>query len=180
MLTITVLGEEFFDESKEEFVTIGDCNLELEHSLASLSKWESIFEKPFLSADEKTEEEIFEYIKCMCLTPNIPPAVFLRLSEENLKEINEYMNSKQTATWFDDNPNAPKSREIITAEVIYYWMIGFEIPFECQYWHLNKLFTQIKVCNAKTAKPKKMSHAEAARRRRELNEQRKAQLGTTG
>jgi hypothetical protein len=85
-----------------------------------------------------------------------------------------------TATWFSDQPGAPKSREVITAEVIYYWMTVFNIPFECEHWHLNRLFTLIRICNIKQSKPEKMSRAEIARRNRELNAQRKAQLGTTG
>jgi hypothetical protein len=116
----------------------------------------------------------------MTLTPNIAPEVYQNLPEENFKAIDKYIEAKMTATWFSDPPGAPASRDVITAELVYYWMIAFQIPFECQYWHLNRLFTLIRVCNIKQAKPKKMSRAEMAARNRELNAQRRAQLGTSG
>lgn len=180
MLTIVVPGVEMFDEQSQEFVTNGDVTLELEHSLISLSKWESMYEKPFLGDDNKTAEEVLGYIKLMTLTPNVPDEVFEKLSNANVLAINNYIESKMTATWFSEAPSAPKSRDVITAELIYYWMIIFNIPFECEKWHLNRLFTLIRVCNIKQAKPKKMSRAEIAARNRELNAQRKAQLGTRG
>lgn len=180
MLVITVPGIEMFDEELQEFTTHGDVVLELEHSLVSLSKWEEKYEKPFLSAQEKTAEEIFVYVQCMCLTPDVPPEVFFKLSEGNTKDINAYIDSKRSATWFSEAPGAPSSREVITSELIYYWMTVFQIPFTCETWHLNRLFTLIRICNIKQAKPKKMSRSEIAARNRELNEQRKRQLGTKG
>ena len=180
MLTIVIPGTEMFDETKQEFVTEGDITLELEHSLVSLSKWESIYEKPFLGTKEKTTEEVLDYIKVMTVTPNIPPEIYLNLSESNIQAINNYIDAKKTATWFNDPSPTSASRDIITAELIYYWMIVFHIPFECENWHLNRLFTLIRVCNLKQAKPKKMSRAEIAARNRELNAQRRQQLGTKG
>jgi hypothetical protein len=180
MLTIVVPGVEMFDEESQEFVSKDDVTLELEHSLVSLSKWESKHEKPFLGKDEKSIEEILDYVKLMTLTPNVPEEVFLKLSEDNVIEINNYIEAKMSATWFNEPPGAPRSRDVITAELIYYWMVEFKIPFECEHWHLNRLFTLIRVCNIKQSKPKKMSRSESIARQRELNAQRRKQLGTKG
>ena len=179
MLTIVVPGVEHFDEDKQEFVTVGDVVLDLEHSLVSLSKWESKYEKPFLG-NEKSTEETIGYVKCMVITPDVPEETFDKLTDSNLISIQEYLDAKMTATWFSEAPGAPQTRDVITAELIYYWMITFQIPMECQNWHLNRLFTLIRVCNIKQSKPKKMSRADIAARNRELNEQRRAQLGTKG
>jgi hypothetical protein len=180
MLTIMVPGIELYDEILEEFTSSPSITLELEHSLVSLSKWESEFEKPFLNEKEKTTEETLGYIRAMTLTSNVPPEVYLRLSKENLDSIRTYIDAKMTATWFSDSSNAPKSREVITAEIIYYWMVTFQIPFECQYWHLGRLLTLIRVCSIKNAPPKKMSRADQAAHNRSLNAQRRAKLGSRG
>lgn len=180
MLTLIVPGTEMFDERTSEFVTHGDVTLELEHSLVSLSKWESKYEKPFLGDEKKTTEEVIGYVEAMFLSETFPVEILQKLSEENFKQINDYIDAKMTATWFSDQPSAPRSRDVITAELIYYWMIVFTIPFECQYWHLNRLFTLIRVCNLKQSKPEKMSRNEIAARNRELNAQRRSQLGTRG
>lgn len=180
MLTIIVGATDVYDESDEKFNTQGGIELQLEHSLISLSKWESEFEKPFLGKGDKTADEALAYIGYMVLTPN-PPADFLQsLSKENLETIHAYVDRKMTATWFSDQPGTPRSREVITSELVYYWMTVFNIPFECETWHLNRLFTLIRICNVKQNKPQKMSRSEISRRNRELNTQRKAQLGTRG
>lgn len=181
MLTLTVPGVELFDNKTQKFSTTETTVLELEHSLVSLSKWESKWNIPFLGRDEKTNEQIIDYVKLMTLTPDVPDEVYLRLSDENYEQINGYINSKQTATWFREDPNSPKNREIITAEIIYYWMIALKIPQEYQWWHLARLFTLVRVLNQKNQPPKKAGNTQsAAAQRRALNEARQRQYNTTG
>jgi hypothetical protein len=180
MLTIKVGEDEVFNDETQSFTREGGFELQLEHSLVSLSKWESIHEKPFLDTKDKTPEEVLFYIECMLLTPNPPGDFLLRLSKDNVEEINTYINRKMTATWFSEIKPQTKNQEVITSELIYYWMATFNIPFECETWHLNRLFTLIRIFSIKQDKPKKMSRAEVAQRNRQLNEQRKAQLGTKG
>jgi hypothetical protein len=180
MLKIIVLGTEYFDEETETFETVGDIELELEHSLISLSKWESKYQVPFLTQNNKTAEEVYFYIEAMILTPNFPRGIAQKFSQQNIEEVNNYIESKESATTFGKMPERRGRGEIITSELIYYWMVAFTIPFECEYWHLNRLFALIRICNIKNEKPKKMSRTELVTRNRELNEQRKAQFNTRG
>ncbi|MFL5661954.1 MAG: hypothetical protein ACJ8BW_11470 [Ktedonobacteraceae bacterium] len=180
MLTLQVAGVESFDDNTQEFIAQGGTVLELEHSLVSLSKWESIHEKPFLGKEPKTPQEIMSYVRCMTLRDDVAPEVFGQLNLEHFDKISEYIDAKMTATWFSEQPGTPRSREVITSELIYYWMTVFSIPFECERWHLNRLFTLIRICNVKQGKPEKMTRAELAQRNRELNAQRKTQMGTDG
>jgi hypothetical protein len=180
MLTITVGATDVYDEATGTFGDHGGAELQLEHSLVSLSKWESIHEKAFLGTAEKTSEEVLSYVECMVLGEIPPGEILQQLSDKNVEDINRYIDRKMTATWFSEQPGAPKAREIITSELIYYWMTVFNIPFECENWHINRLFTLIRICNIKQDKPKKMSRAEVGRRNRELNAQRRAQMGTKG
>lgn len=180
MLTLKIpLTEESFDDEKLEFIEPEYFPLQFEHSLASLSKWESKFEKPFLSDNEKTTEEILWYYEAMLLTENPPAGILGRLSEADYVLINEYINAKMTATTFREQAKTGP-RSIITAELIYYFMVALNIPFECQHWHLKRLLTLIEVCNQKNAPAKKMSPEEQAREMRALNERRRAEMGTRG
>ena len=180
MLEITIPGDEYYDEVKGEFFTLRDVTLKLEHSLISLSKWESKWCKVFLSKQEKTYEETIDYIKCMTLTQNVDPAVYSRLTKENVDAINEYIDAPMTATYINEPPNKGSNREQITSELIYYWMIAQNVPFECQKWHLNRLLTLIRVCNIKNSPPKKMSRRDIMSRNAALNAARRKQLNTKG
>ena len=181
MLRITVpISPEGWDEVKGEFVEPKTQTLQLEHSLVSLSRWESKWCKPFLSSNEKTAEETLDYIKCMTLTQNVDPDVYNHLTAKNIEEINQYIYAPMTATTFSEDKRGKGSREVVTSELVYYWMIALNIPFECQKWHLNRLLTLIRVCNIKNTPPKKMSKRDIMSRNAALNEARRKRLNTTG
>lgn len=180
MLTIIIPGEEFYDEELNEFSSVDDVFINLEHSLVSLSKWESKYKKPFLGKDEKTDEEILYYIECMLVDKCVSTNTLSSLTQQDADLINQYINSSETATTFGAMPPERGPQEIITSELIYFWMISFNIPFECQHWHLNRLFALIRVCNIKNSKPKKMSRHEAAMRNRALNAKRREELASSG
>lgn len=180
MLVIIIEGDESFNEETKTFATTNDVVIELEHSLVSVSKWEAIYQKPFLSSGKKTSEEIFDYLKSMVITQDVDLDVLYKCSQRNLDRIQEYIDSKQSATTFGIMPEHRGPGEVITSELIYYWIVSFNIPFECQHWHLNRLFSLIRICNIKNSKPKKVSRMELAQRNRDLNAKRKAELGTTG
>lgn len=181
MLTITVpISQEGWDDAKQEFVEPTSVTLQLEHSLISLSKWESKWKKPFYSKKEMSEEETLDYIKCMTLTENIQPEVYDHLNRENVKAIMDYIGDPMTATTFGKNDSGQVNKETITSELIYYWMISSNIPFECQEWHLNRLITLIRVCSIKNTPPKKRSKRDIMSRNAALNASRRNQLNTKG
>ena len=180
MLEITIPETEQWDELKQEFVYTKAQTLQLEHSLISLSRWESKWCKPFLSKEDKTFEETIDYIRCMALNRYVPDEVYGCLTRSNIKQINEYISAPMTATWFSKDTAGRSNREQITSELIYYWMIALNIPFECQKWHLNRLLTLIRVCNLKNQPSKKMSRREIMSRNAALNAARRKQLGTNG
>ena len=179
MLTIVVKGQEFFDSNTNKFFSVDDQVVELEHSLVSLSKWEAKYERPFLTG-EKSPEEFLDYIRFMIISPGVDPEIVFKFGQENFDRVEKYINSKQSATTFGMMLEKKGRGEIITSELIYYWMYAFQINKEHERDHLNSLFTLIRVCNTKQSKPKKMSSSEIAARNRELNARRKKEHNTTG
>lgn len=180
MLELHISTGEFWDETKEEFVYGEEKTIVLEHSLVSLAKWESKWHKPFLTKEDKTHEEIKDYVRFMTITQNVKPELYDRLTAENYKQINEYISNSMTATWFGKEAKSRSSQKQVTAELIYYWMIANNIPFECQKWHLNRLLTLIKVCNLEQQPGKKMSSKEILRNNAAINAARRAKLHTKG
>lgn len=180
MLKITIPAGEQWDEQKQEFVNTKEQTLCLEHSLVSLSKWESKWNKAFLSQKSKTFEETLDYVKCMTITQNVNSDVYSNLSSENFRQINDYINAPMTATCFLNDKRGGVNRETVTSELIYYWMIALSIPFECQKWHLNRLLSLIRVCNIKNTPPNKMSRSEIMSRNAALNAARRQKLNSRG
>lgn len=179
MLDIIIPETELFDENTMQFTYSKEQKLTLEHSLIAISKWESKYEKPFLSS-EKSTEEVLDYIRCMTLTQNVKPETYMHLSKKNLEDIQAYIEAPMTATTFKKIERRGGKREIITAELIYYWMIAFNIPFECQKWHINKLLTLIEVCARKSEPPKKMSRREISAQHRAINQINRERFHTKG
>lgn len=180
MIKITIPKQELFDEIENKFIDVKETEICLEHSLVSISKWEAKWHKPFLDKKDKTREETLDYIRCMILTQNIDPGIVNYLSDKNYSEINAYINDSNTATFFNEIGDKKRNNEIITSELIYYWMVALQIPFECQKWHLNRLLTLIRVCNVKNSPDKKLKKNEILNRNRALNEARKQKLHTRG
>ena len=186
MLVITIPASkpvEYYDEIKEEFFTkpgTKEQTLQLEHSLVSLSKWESKWCRPFLSNPPATVEETIDYIKCMTITKNVDPEVYNNLTEENIKQIKEYINAPMTATTFYEEKGVKRNKETVTSELIYYWMISLQIPSDYEKWHINRLLTLIRVCNIKNQPPKKRSRREIMSQNASLNAARKQQLNPNG
>lgn len=172
MLKITIPPCELYDHVKAEFIQFKGMELTLEHSLLSISKWEAKWKKPYMDpvpSHQKSVEEFYDYIKCMTLTPNVDPIAYTALTVQNIKEISDYIRDPMTATWFSRKEGQAPSTKVITSEVIYGWMVGLQIPFECQKWHLNRLLTLIRVCGENNSKEQKMSKSEAMAQHRRLN-----------
>lgn len=179
MLKVTIPATEQWDETNQEFINIKEQTLQLEHSLVSLSKWESKWCKPFISRNIKTEEETLDYIKCMTITQNVNPDIYKFIPNNIIEEIKSYIDAPMTATWFNEKEGKTNSEQI-TSELIYYWMISLNIPFECEKWHLNRLLTLIKVCDIKNRPAKKMSQNAIYNRNAALNAARRGKLNSRG
>lgn len=188
MLQIHVPEVEIWDQKQLCFINLPSVDLTMEHSLISVSKWESKWHKPFLSEEVKTNEEARDYFRCMVMYPkDVDPLTFTFLTRENEKKINEYIKDSMTATWFSDRDKQKikqkgmmPRRETITSELVYYWMVQYGIPFECEKWHLNRLLTLIRVCGVKNAPVKQRSQNDILRDNAALNAQRKKALKTKG
>ena len=181
MLQITIPGVEQWDEINQVFITMKEQTLHLEHSLISLSKWESKWCKPFISKEVKSQEETVDYIRCMTIDSNVDPTVYECLTGEHIEMVNRYIEAPMTATWFTERPGGGGgNQEQITSELIYYWMVSLNIPFECQKWHINRLLTLIRICNIKNQPPKKMGRREVMRNNAALNAARRKQHNSRG
>lgn len=180
MLQITIPATELWDEAKGEFIYVKEQTLQLEHSLVSISKWESKWHKAFLGKQEKTNEETLDYIRCMTITQNVDPLTYYRLTRENIRQINEYISSPMSATVITHTEPTKPNREVVTSELIYYWMLTLNIPLECQKWHLSRLFKLIDVCNVKNGPQKKMTRAEIMKQNAKINAARRQKLKTKG
>jgi len=180
MLTLTIHGREVYDREANVFSRPDDVAVQFEHSLVSLSKWESKYKIPFIDDADKTKEQIHDYVKFMVISPDVPDEVLNRLTTENYAQLEAYINSSETATTFSASPPDKGPKEKITSELIYYWMSAFQISWEAQYWHLNRLLTLIRVCDIKQNPPKKRSQAELAQWYREENARRLAASGKAG
>lgn len=184
MLQIDVPEREYFDDSKQEFIYYKKQTLLLEHSLISISKWESKWKKPFLETKDRTMEETIDYIRCMTLNTNVDPDAYTGLTRDIFEKVGQYINDTMTATWFNNkqpgNGKPGGKGQVVTSELIYYWMIAYEIPSEYQKWHLNRLLTLIRICEIKNQPSKKMRKKDILSSNRALNESRKRAMGTRG
>ena len=181
MLKITIPDTEAFDEKTQTFSLIKGQTLSLEHSLVSISKWESKWHKAYLDKRAtKTTEEVIDYIRCMTLTQNVDPLIYYCIPASEVKKINEYIEDPMTATWFSEDERKGSGGSIITAEVIYYMMIAYHVPFECQKWHINRLLTLLRVCEVYNRPKKKMRPNQILSRNAKLNAERRKKMGTKG
>lgn len=180
MLQINIPAQEYYDERNEMFINVPAVTLKLEHSLVAISKWESKWNKAFLGKREKTREETLDYIRCMTLNEYVDPIVYSELTNADLYKVKEYLEAKMTASCLPERDKG-ESGDTVTSELIYYWMVALQIPFECQYWHLNRLLTLIQICNMKNNPDKrKMSREELFARNRALNAERRAKYHSRG
>ena len=182
MLQLKISSSRWFDEAREEFVIYPATSLKLEHSLISVQRWEAKWHKSFLNAKELTQEEVMDYVRCMSLDQNVDPSVFARLTSADVEKIKAYIADPMSATTFSSYQKNTPSRQIITAEIIYYWMTSFNIPFECAKWHLNQLLTLIRVCGIKGNPGGKIkgNSRELGKQRAALNKARRAKNGSLG
>jgi len=182
MLQLVIPDLEFWNPKTEEFLYEKGCTIQLEHSLVSISKWEAKYHKAFLGKQEKTNAELIDYIRFMTITQNVPQKVYTHLKKKEFDIINAYIDNPMSAVKFFDE-EAGNSSDTVTSELIYYWMIALNIPFECQKWHLNRLLSLIRVCNMKNraaSKSGKRSQKDILRQNAALNAERRKKLNSKG
>lgn len=174
MFTIKIPPLEIFDDELEEFRQFGADEITFEHSLYTIARYEEATHKPYYDT-RSDEDNLFSYMPYMAIKPPKDPSAFFRIPQDELAKLKSWMEDSHTATWFSkDDDNSPE-REIVTAELIYYWMTEYRIPFECERWHINRLMTLIQVCARKKSPPKQKSQAEIIREHRALNQKRRAE-----
>lgn len=179
MLKIIVPETELFDQTNGEFLTVKKQILMLEHSLVSISKWESKWKIPYLYTERKTLEQDRDYVRCMTITQNVDPIIYKCLTKEVWDKIYDYMNDPMTASNVPSKKK-PGVKNIVTAETIRYWMIMFNIPVEYEKWHINQLLALIKYCEWKQSDSEKLTPSELYARNSRLNAERKRKLHTKG
>lgn len=180
MLSLRVDDTQFYDEKLEKFITVKGQTLQLEHSLVSISKWEAKYKKPFLNREKKSPEETLDYIRFMTITQNVNPLIYSALTNEQVIKVNNYIDDPMTATTIAKVEGKGGSARVITSEEIYYQMVAYQIPWEAQKWHFNRLLMLLRVCDEKNKPKKKIRKSDLARRNRSLNAARRAKSGSHG
>ena len=179
MLELHIPAREAFDDSTQTFINTNPATIRLEHSLVAIAKWESRWKKPFLSRSEKTIEETLDYIRCMTISQNVDPNLYYVLTNSEIAQINEYIEDEKTATTFSNN-TPRSSRQVVTSELIYYWMAAYGLSMECQKWHLSRLLTLIRIASIENSPKKKMSKRAIMSQNKSLNAARRKALGSKG
>lgn len=179
VLEITIPQTSLYDEVNNLFIDVDEQKLTLKHSLVSVAKWEARWHTPFLDKKNKTYEQTIDYIRCMTLNKNVDQSVYKAITNDIIEKVDSYINDSMTAVVFkkDDSSNGS---EIVTAELVYYWMTALNIPYECRKWHFNRLITLIRVCNIKNSPDKKMSKRQTASHYKELNKARRKKYNSKG
>lgn len=180
MLQLKIDDASFYDERTESFLDIKGQTIQLEHSLVSISKWEAKWKKPFLSREPKTREETIDYIRFMTITQCVNPLLYTLITDEMVEKINTYIDDPMTATTIRKTEGKGSARGIITSEEVYYYMTAYQIPFEAQRWHFNRLMTLIRVCDEHNKPKKKGRVGENRANWSKVNAARRAKLGSRG
>lgn len=182
MLRVTIPATTLFNNKTGKFIEVPETTLELEHSLISVSKWEAKWHVRFLSPSTKlTQEQCIDYIKCMTITRNVNPNVYLAIDNKIIDKVVAYIKDPMTATEFKANQGGGSNHgEEVSSELIYYWMTAYNIPWEAEKWHLNRLMTLIRLAGIKNKPGKKMSKSDILKQNKALNASRRARMHSKG